>query len=337
VDTNILLFANEHNAGKTICAVTNNDKNCLKELSVFIKQHHSFTDFGMVGNNSWIILSDIEQSIKRKVESAGTPLKNWDIKINYGIKTGYNQAFIITTEKRSEILANCQSVDEKKRTEELIRPILRGRDIKRYSYHWANLWLIWIPWHFPLHLDNTIQGASEKAEKEFKKHYTAVYNHLIKFKAQLSARNKAETGIRYEWYALQRWGANYWDLFFQPKICWKAVGRHLAFSIVEPGIYLSAPASFLSAGNNNHYILAFLCSLVGKYFIYTNSDTTGAGDIMLNIQSIIKFPIPIPNENEREIITSLVLETNEKRIEDYISLKFSFTDEEIEYMRERTK
>ncbi len=58
---------------------------------------------------------------------------------------------------------------------------------------------------------------------------------------------------------------------------------------------------------------------------------------MLNIQSIIKFPIPIPNENEREIITSLVLETNEKRIEDYIALKFSFTDEEIEYMRERTK
>ena len=72
----------------------------------------------------------------------GTPLKDWDVQINYGIKTGYNDAFIISTEKREEILANCQSEDERKRTAELIRPILRGRDIKRYGYNWAGLYLI---------------------------------------------------------------------------------------------------------------------------------------------------------------------------------------------------
>ena len=92
--------------------------------------------------NSWIILSPIEQSIKRKIEAVGTPLKDWDIQINYGIKTGFNDAFIISTEKREEILANCQSEDERTRTAELIRPILRGRDIKRYGYDWAGLWLI---------------------------------------------------------------------------------------------------------------------------------------------------------------------------------------------------
>ena len=84
--------------------------------------------------NSWIILSPIEQSIKRKMEAIGTPLKDWDIQINYGIKTGFNDAFIITTEKRDEILANCQTEEERIRTDELIRPILRGRDIKRYGY-----------------------------------------------------------------------------------------------------------------------------------------------------------------------------------------------------------
>lgn len=82
------------------------------------------------------------------------------------------------------------------------------------------------------------------------------------------------------------------DDFFKPKICWKAVGRNLTFAIVEAGTFLTAPASFIQAEKINEYILAFLCSKVGRYFIYKNSDTTGAGDIMLNIQSLIKFPIP---------------------------------------------
>jgi hypothetical protein len=87
-------------------------------------------------------LSPIEQSIKHKIESVGTPLKDWDIQINYGIKTGFNDAFIIPTETRDQILNNCQTEDERKRTDELIRPILRGRDIKRYGYEWAELYLI---------------------------------------------------------------------------------------------------------------------------------------------------------------------------------------------------
>lgn len=177
--------------------------------SVFVRQEGMVCDFA--SSEPWVILTSIEQSIKRKIEAVGTPLRDWDIQIYRGVLTGCNEAFIISTEKRNEILANCQSDDERKRTEELIRPILRGRDIKRYSYDWANLWLIWIPWHFPLHFDNSIQGASEKAEKAFTEQYPAVYNHLLQYKSKLSARNKAETGIRYEWYALQRWGANYWE------------------------------------------------------------------------------------------------------------------------------
>ena len=78
-----------------------------------------------------MILSPIEQSIKRKIEAVGTPLKDWDVNIYRGVLTGYNEAFIINTEKRDEILGNCQTDEERKRTDELIRPILRGRDIKR--------------------------------------------------------------------------------------------------------------------------------------------------------------------------------------------------------------
>ncbi|WP_129588204.1 hypothetical protein [Capnocytophaga sp. oral taxon 878] len=89
-----------------------------------------------------MILSDIEQRIKAKIEAIGTPLKDWDINIYRGILTGYNEAFIIDKAKKEEILANCQTEEERQRTAEIIRPILRGRDIKRYGYEFADLYLI---------------------------------------------------------------------------------------------------------------------------------------------------------------------------------------------------
>lgn len=122
VDTNILLFAKASNQHKTICAVTNKqNKDSIKNLSVFVQQQNTICDFST--SDSWVILSPIEQSIKRKIEAVETPLKDWDIQINYGIKTGFNDAFIISTQKRNEILANCKNTDERQRTEELIRPI----------------------------------------------------------------------------------------------------------------------------------------------------------------------------------------------------------------------
>ena len=108
--------------------------------SDFVQQHA--VDCTFQTSDSWVILSPIEQSIKTKIEAIGIPLKDWDIQINYGIKTGYNEAFIISTETREEILRRCVSEDERARTAALIRPILRGRDIKRYGYEWAKLYLI---------------------------------------------------------------------------------------------------------------------------------------------------------------------------------------------------
>ncbi|GIV39966.1 MAG: type II restriction endonuclease [Thermonema sp.] len=93
-------------------------------------------------NESWTIASEAEQRIKAKIEAKGKPLKEWDVKIYRGILTGLNEAFIISTEKRNEILANCRDEEERKRTEAIIKPILRGRDIKRYYYDWAGLWVI---------------------------------------------------------------------------------------------------------------------------------------------------------------------------------------------------
>lgn len=119
VDTNILLFSKSNNQHETVCAVTNKqNKDSVKNLSDFVQQQNSICDFAT--SDSWVILSPIEQSIKKKIEAVGTPLKDWDINIYRGVLTGCNEAFIINSEKRDKILANCQTEDERQRTDELI-------------------------------------------------------------------------------------------------------------------------------------------------------------------------------------------------------------------------
>ena len=254
VDTNILLFEKgSRNGGKTMCCIGTSD--CRKDLSLFVKQ--TATPCAFTTSDSWVILSPIEQSIKHKIESVGTPLKDWGVNIYRGILTGCNEAFVIDEMKRAEILSRCQDDAERKRTEQIIRPILRGRDVKRYAYNWAGLYLLWIPWHFPLHLDQSITGASAKAESEFRKQFSAVYKHLCIYKEVLSKRNQSETGIRYEWYALQRWGANYWDEFNKPKIIWMDLSDAPTFAYDDNTQFANNTVYFLSGSENLWFFKEF--------------------------------------------------------------------------------
>lgn len=284
-----------------------------------------------------MILSDIEQSIKNKIEAIGMPLKNWDMQINYGIKTGYNDAFVISTEKRNEILANCADDAERERTTELIRPILRGRDIKRYEYEWAELWLIYIPWHFPLQTDESIQGASEQAEQAFEELYPTIYSHLLQYKSQLSARNKAETGIRYEWYAMQRWGANYSDDFNKPKILWKRVGSILRFSYDDTG-KLGLDSTCFATGKEIAYLCCVLNSPMG-HFLLKDAPKTGTGDLLISVQAV--EPIKIPKlEDSSEYINLLQRyiagdTAVEDEINNHIYALYDLSKEEIEYLEEQ--
>ena len=308
-------------------------------MSDFVQQQNSICDFAT--SDSWVILSPIEQSIKKKIEAVGTPLKDWDIQINYGIKTGFNDAFIISTEKRNEILANCEDADERQRTDELIRPILRGRDIKRYGYDWANLWLIYIPWHFPYQFDESIQGASEKAENAFKEQYPAVYSHMLQYKEPLSKRNKAETGIRYEWYAMQRWGAKYWEDFSRPKIIWKRIGSILRFSFDNKGC-LGLDSTCFAAGEHIGYLCCVLNSLMGHYLL-KDSPKTGTGDLLVSVQAIEPVRIPYNAKYDSQLSSLLDIQiTNpsvviEKEINDIVFSMYGLSPNEREYVTQYVK
>jgi hypothetical protein len=164
--------------------------------------------------------------------------------------------------------------------------------------------LLFIPWHFPLHGDSSIIGVSEKAEKEFEKCYPAIYNHLLKFKTELSARNKAETGIRYEWYALQRYGSSYWQEFEKPKIIYPNICKRNEFAWDESGYYTNQKAFIIPC--DDRVLLAVLNSSV-VMFLFENLLSKLQGDFYEPSSIFMKdFPIPTASKSQRTAIEKLV-------------------------------
>ncbi len=259
---------------------TPNDKDDLKSTPhLLMKQNALSTESFIFANATLLDLRD-------KMESVGTPLKDWDIQIYRGILTGANEAFIITTEKRDEILKNCDDVQkdergmsERERTKELIKPILRGKDIKRYSYEWAHLWVIFIPWHFP----NTGSPKDmEQNEKDFSIHYPIIYAHLLSHKDELLKRNKDETGKRYEWYCLQRWAASYYQDFEKEKIVYGEIVQEPRFYLdngeCELGYFYAEATSFILTGEHLRYLLGMLHSKLITFAFKTFYAGGGLGE-----------------------------------------------------------
>ena len=324
VDTNILLFEKGANAHKTLCAVTNKqNKDSLKQLSVFVQQQGTFCDFP--GGDSWVILSPIEQSIKRKIEAVGTPLKDWDINIYRGVLTGYNEAFIISSEKRDEILSNCKSEEEKKRTDELIRPILRGRDIKRYGYEWANLWLI-----------NTHNGVKGRIPRIRIEDYPAVKAHLDMYWDKI--KDRADQGDTP--YNLRN--CAYLEEFFKPKIVYMEIQTDNesegypfpCFSYDENDcITLNTAYTMSSPSVDVKYILGILNSKLGRFLTKLYVTQLQQRQFRMLAQYVTRFPLP-KWSNNKELIDLVNKELRnhstetEKRIDAFVERLYGLTADE---------
>lgn len=214
-------------------------------MSDFVQQQNSICDFPT--SDSWVILSPIEQSIKKKIEAVGTPLKDWNINIYRGVLTGCNEAFIIDSGKRDEILANCQTEDERKRTAELIRPILRGRDIKRYGYVDNGLYLI-----------NTHNGVRGRIPRIKIEDYPAVKAHLDQYWDKISTRaDKGDTP-----YNLRN--CAYLEDFLKPKIIYPNMTKYMPF-VFDDKMYLTNQKCFIVTGKYVAYLTAFFNSSLFKY------------------------------------------------------------------------
>ncbi|GAA8649267.1 class I SAM-dependent DNA methyltransferase [Helicobacter pylori] len=351
VDTSIMNFIKQEPPKESrfkYYEPTPNDKDDLKSArSLLMKQNALSTESFIFADASFLDLRD-------KMESVGTPLKDWDIQINYGIKTGANEAFIIPTEKREEILNACKTQEERKRTEALIKPILRGKDIKRYSYEWAGEWVIFIPWHFP----NTGSPKSmEKNEQDFSIHYPIIYAHLLSHKDKLLKRNKDETGKRYEWYCLQRWAANYYQEFEKEKIVYGEIVQEPRFYLdngeCELGYFYAEATSFILTGEHLRYLLGMLHSKLITFTFKTFYAGGGLGESGYRYKKAFIERLPIPkimpqNQELAHKITDgakqiLVLKEKdpkantqklEKEIDALVYQLYNLTDEEIKIIEE---
>ncbi|MCI6954346.1 MAG: N-6 DNA methylase [Spirochaetia bacterium] len=310
VDTNILLFEKGKNEGKTLsCTTIALTKDGLSNLSDFVKQNSCISNFDT--SNSWVILSPIEQSIKSKIEKIGTPLKDWDINIYRGVLTGYNDAFIISGEKRDEILANCKNEIERKKTAELIRPILRGRDIKRYEYNFADLYLI-----------NTHNGVKEKNIPRIDiKDYPAIKKHLDEYWEKIEKRaDQGDTP-----YNLRN--CAYMDDFNKPKIVWARLMRlsksdlnaFPRFCSVPEGFYVVDSLCFFS-GSDIEILVQELNSEFASYYFFNSVATLDNGGFQMRQQYVEEIPLPR-------------LKTIKGSVDEEIYKAFNFTEEEIQFIK----
>ena len=204
--------------------------------------------------------------LKAKIENIGTPLKDWDLKINYGIKTGYNDAFIINQTKRDELLA----ADPK--SAEIIKPILRGRDIKAYQQRWAGLYII-----------NSHNGDKNNPPINIDD-YPAIREHLNQFYPALKKRQDQGATP----YNLR--DCAYLGEFEKEKIIYREISQNLNATYLQSKILVNNKL-YLITGNNLQYLLAFLNSkIVNNLLLKTANLTGGKGAAYLNTLSIPKIP-----------------------------------------------
>ncbi|MGQ4808478.1 hypothetical protein NKDENANG_01861 [Candidatus Entotheonellaceae bacterium PAL068K] len=219
------------------------------------------------GEKPWLLLSAIEQGIMDKMEAIGTALKDWDVCINYGIKTGYNAAFMIDTATRERLVA------EDSRSAEIIKPVLRGRDIQRFQARWAGVWLI-----------DTHNGYANVAAVNLND-YPAVKTHLHKFYPQLVKRqNKGKTP-----YNLQ--SVTYHENFAKEKLFWIELVENGRFAYDDSGLYGEA-TTFIMTGSSLKYLCAVLNTKLVRWYLRQIAPTSGMGTLRWKKVYVETIPIP---------------------------------------------
>lgn len=318
VRTNILITQKASNSEETLACVIDKDIFRLNKLSEYCRQN--LTPSFFKGDGSWVVLSPIEKRIKEKIEKVGKPLKDWNIVINYGIKTGFNEAFIIDGKTKDELIKNSP------KSADVIRPILRGRDIKRYQENFADLWLI-----------ATFPSRNYDIDD-----YPAIKEHLLSFGYD-RLKQTGETGARKktnnQWFEVQD-SISYWDDFSKQKIVWGEISDRSKFALDEHGLYPLA-GTFFMIGEKLPYLLAILNSKLGEWLFNQIGTTTGMGTNMWKKYKLETLPVKTPTLQEESEINQLIQQiTNSEsqaealinEVNSLIYKMYNLTSEEISFI-----
>ena len=288
-------------------------------MSDFVRHNAQLQIFN--AETSWVILSDIEKSIKAKIERIGTPLKEWNINIYRGILTGCNEAFIIDEAKRNEILSNCATKDERMRTDELIRPILRGKDIKRYFYEWAQQYVIgtFPSRHYNIENFPSVKDYLIKAEwrnglpdkDDFKNLRDDGYGRQ---KLEQNGKTHILDGITFnsrkrtnnKWFETQD-QIGYWEDFSKPKIVWGEISDKTKFALDENNGVFAEATTFIMTGMHLPYLVCYLNSSLSEYLFSKIGTTTGVGTVRWKKYTIERLTVPRITPQDEKIFIQLFI------------------------------
>jgi type I restriction-modification system DNA methylase subunit len=252
VDSNVILFAKEKIKNLKIPSLSLLQE---KEVFDFSQFHNRFVDISPKNDDIWVIEDQAVQKLLRKIELKGTALKDWGVKINYGIKTGYNDAFIINESKKNELIKNdVKSI-------ELLKPILRGRDIKRYVPEYDNLWLVSTFPTLNLNIDEYVGIKSYLESFGQKLHQTGQ-----PYVDEQGQKQKSRKKTANKWFETQDTIA-YHESFVSPKILYPNMTKYLPFIYDDTNNYVINDKAFVVTGNHLKYLLAYLNSSLSKYQI----------------------------------------------------------------------
>lgn len=284
-----------------------------------------FVQIDKFPQTSWIISDKNSFDIKTKVESQGIKLINWDIKINRGILTGLNEAFIIDGKTKDELIAK----DPK--STEIIKPLLRGRDVKKFYYDFDDLWLI-----------NSHNGIKEKGISPIKiEEYPAIKTFLDLHWDKLSKRtDKGDTP-----YNLRN--CAYLEDFEKPKIIYSELTKFLNFSYDSQLKYIDKTA-FILTGMDLEYLICFLNSKLFKYCFAQDFSEIQGNTRVLSKVIFEQLPIKkITTENQQPFIEKVneilafkqedsKADTTalEKEIDAMVYKLYGLTDEEVKIVEE---
>ncbi|HIC3964089.1 TPA: class I SAM-dependent DNA methyltransferase [Campylobacter jejuni] len=297
VDTSILCFEkskSKDNKFKYLALSNEILKTCAYDIGLY----KDFAEFSQnsLSRESFTFSDENTSALKAKIERIGTPLKEWQgLNIYRGILTGYNEAFIITTEKRNEILANCKDEAEKERTAKLIRKMLRGRDIKRYSYEWAGLWVI--------NAHNGYKNQNgEKVEAINIENYPSLKKHFDEFYPQLEKR--ADKGLAP--YNLRN--CAYIEEFEREKIVYSEIVRKPQFYLDTKLNFYAEATSFILTGENLKYLIAFLNNDFVAFIFKTfyAGGNLGENGFRYKKAFLEKLPIPKINSKNQKLADELI-------------------------------
>ena len=234
--------------------------------------------------SEWFIGNHKESNLKTKIEEQSKLLKYFNISINFGIKTGYNKAFIIDDKKKKELI----SLDTK--NTEIIKPILRGRDLKKYSYEFKDIYII-----------NSHNGLKKRdiQRVDIVNEYPIIYDYLSTFLPEIKQRYDQGD----DWTNLRN--CAYLNDFEKPKIVWGEISDKPKFAYDDES-YFTEATTFLMTGEKLKYLLAILNSKVSEWYFNLIGTTTGMGTNRWKKYKIELLPIKIPSIEQENVIEDIV-------------------------------